>query len=444
MSFIKAHLIPLLCALVVVLALGALFIWPLSSYSATLKERMESRIKVMEVIRTAGIQPIVIPGLPPFNGPITDAVITARKTVQAQMHDMAEHINQLASKQNESNRIIRRDNVVIPLLDGNPQPNYLPEVRGVDPNDFTDAYMATFDRWTSLLVKGSKVPPENFDALHSGAAPDKTEVEAAWEVKRRKDLARLPTLPNGQVMNIPGSTVGSSAEMLEFMHGFVGDRAAGIRMYATRDCFQVRRPTDTAARIFEAFVDSWLQMDVVHTIDALNSEALDKLPAEERNVGRAPIKRLVHIAVGDGVGGATTSANLFAPEKPGTAGLDYARSLTGRASTDKYDITNVAIVLDLDPSSLNKFIATLYTQNNSYTVLGVKLATVDPFVAASDGYLYGSGQVVRAEIQVEAILFRPWTREIIPAGFGNSGAGPGVPGGPPGAGRNLAPGRRGS
>ena len=63
---------------------------------------------------------------------------------------------------------MRRGKKVIPLLDGIPEPNYLPVVSNderqnpnadpgvnADPTEFTDVYNSTFDHWISLLATGS-------------------------------------------------------------------------------------------------------------------------------------------------------------------------------------------------------------------------------------------------------------------------------------------------
>jgi hypothetical protein len=182
-----------------------------------------------------------------------------------------------------------------------------------------------------------------------------------------------------------------------------------------RSSFQIRAKATNEGQIFEQLVDCWLQADVVSAIDALNSRVLEKLPPESQNVSASPIKRLIHITVGSGPNAG--SALFLAADRRAGAALDYSKSMTGRAGTDKYDVTTMTIQMDIDPSYINQFIAELYRRNNSYTVLNTKIATVDPFWAASNGYIYGRGQVVTLELDVEAILFRGWTSSIIPPSY---------------------------
>jgi hypothetical protein len=104
----------------------------------------------------------------------------------------------------------------------------------------------------------------------------------------------------------------------------------------------------------------------------------------------------------------------------GPTGPDYSLSLTGHSPNDRFDLTYVRLVVEVDPSRLNDFIGSIYRQNNSYTVVNMSLQSVDPLEAASTGYLYGDTPVVRADLLLEAIFFRDWTLPIMPASVKSS------------------------
>jgi hypothetical protein len=99
--------------------------------------------------------------------------------------------------------------------------------------------------------------------------------------------------------------------------------------------------------------------------------------------------------------------------------IHYEVGMSGRSGGKTYDIVNMNILVDIEPEKLAAFIDELYKQNMGYTVSGIQIKTVDPLDRVSNGYLYGENQVVEAEIQVECLLFRSWTRPIMPDGESN-------------------------
>jgi hypothetical protein len=202
-----------------------------------------------------------------------------------------------------------------------------------------------------------------------------------------------------------------------------------------------------------------LQSDVVKAISTLNASVV---PVTSKDIGKSPVKRLIHIAVGNNarvkVGqapglpfslnnqpaavltgtGTSDSGDLFftsqsasgiqgtmAPPVPvngGGAGpvpvtpntLDYELSMTGHSSGGDYDVVLMSIWMDIDPAYLNRFKDQLYHQNMGYTVIGERFKTVDPLERTSNGFIYGEGQAIEVQLQVEAILFRGWTTPLMP------------------------------
>jgi hypothetical protein len=94
--------------------------------------------------------------------------------------------------------------------------------------------------------------------------------------------------------------------------------------------------------------------------------------------------------------------------------IDYNLGMTGRAAGGEYDVVQISVIMDLDPAALEKFIDQLYRENMGYTVTNMQFRTIDPLDRASNGYLYGEVQTIEAEIQLEGILFRSWTRPLMP------------------------------
>jgi hypothetical protein len=111
--------------------------------------------------------------------------------------------------------------------------------------------------------------------------------------------------------------------------------------------------------------------------------------------------------------GGAAPADPNAQAAPNTVNWDL--SMTGRSAGADYDVVQVSILVDIDPAYLNAFVNELYKQNMGYTEVCRQIQTVDPLDRASNGYLYGDGQVVEAEIQLESLFFRSWTIPLMPA-----------------------------
>jgi hypothetical protein len=215
-----------------------------------------------------------------------------------------------------------------------------------------------------------------------------------------------------------------------------------------------------AHEVFESLLDAWFKSDAVQAIADVNDAVLSKLPEADRNVAHAPIKRLMDVRVGNDAKGVRlgtfsnqgsvaaggnqltgTNTSLFmlpqtvqvedvvmegdtenetgevvAPP-PAVAlenTIDTMRSMTGRASGKDYDVTLMQICMDIDPAYLNKFIDALYRQNMGYTVLNLRWRTVDPLDRATNGFVYGETQVIEVDMLIEGLLFRDWTKPLMP------------------------------
>jgi hypothetical protein len=418
MKFVKTNLYLIICGVVVALAVGSVF-WPFGSWQEDLRADMTARIGKVQEIKTIEQQKTeVIPGGKTIVGPIQPNVITARKEAQEYMKSQASSIADLASGQNQANRAVLKGNRVIPMLGGKELPGYLPELAaGTDAHDYKEWYVKVTTAWAALLAGTDQIV---------AAAPTTTEVNAAMEADAKARAAAAPTYRGSQTPEYLAAAGIDTAKRLEFLRKFVSTRAAAIRMYVTVDNFDreawaagTGAPVDT--QIFESLVKCWLQQDVVNAIDAVNRDAQGN---PTRDVGQSGIKRLEWIKVGGGESGTSglfltsgSAGPTMGPGAgPGAAALaSAAKTMTGRVSNDLYDVVVMNVAMVVDPAKLNAFFDQLYRQNNAYTVLNVKQTTVDPFQAASDGYLYGQTQCIHVEVQVEALLFRKWTAPIMPA-----------------------------
>jgi len=470
MKFIKANLTLVICGAVVVLALVAWLVWPLPSMRADLLTKMTARYQDKTTIDHIGSTQLQLPGQEkPVVGPPNGKWVDAKKHVIDAIQSQKTQVETLSHDINSHGRV----NGSVPILPlavgsgakwtlGKEEPGCLPRVSGnAAAISFKQDYGAQFAGWTTILAKGTVTPGQTFDAAMKAAGSlSETDLKALYN----DDLKKRPFLTGAS--GGQGGAAADPADEQRFDRNTLLNRAKDVQMYVDRTAFQVRPwlssdEPPTEEQIFTAMVDSWLQADVVRAIREVNNPG----GKASKDVSQSPVKRLLHITVGNaarthvvsagaaaqsngGGGGGSQIANdpsLFftsaeaaqAPGSPsgpmlGTAvgggggsapaapaapnAIDYNVSMTGHASGGQYDVVLMSIWMDIDPAKLVDFMDQLYQQNVGYTVTNVQLKTVDPLDRAANGYIYGNGQAVEAEIQVEAILFRGWTTPLMPAG----------------------------
>jgi hypothetical protein len=54
-------------------------------------------------------------------------------------------------------------------------------------------------------------------------------------------------------------------------------------------------------------------------------------------------------------------------------------------------------------------------RRNFMTVLDVKVRPADPFLAASEGFIYGKNPVSEVDLVIESVWLREWTAPLMPA-----------------------------
>jgi hypothetical protein len=472
MKYIKENLTLVIVGAVVLLLMVATFGYPLPQWKDDLRARMDEKAKQAQAIRDMASKAIELPGAQTQKGvPNADWVEEKKKVIESS-NNARTKVSEEARRDNQKSRVNDRNEPLLPiprsvdlsqvgvaLVDSTTQKPILPHSN--DPMEFKNNYQRVFRIWTNLLAAGTLT-----DTGPAPSTPPKLEdLQQLYAAQLAAEIANLPKQNGVPVAGGGGAAPLTNRKFYEFAKGAVMNRAAGLQMYIEpspigfqiRDwAFHDQPPTDE--QIFDGLVDLWIQADIVKAITQINNKAMGVGP--DRNVGKAAIKRLTRIIIGNNartrqLGGTTPGAGgmpvaganaqiqdpgaLFfsstnasstggggspVPVNPGGAPaqaqsnapdntISYDLSMTGRSAGGQYDIVHVSILVDIDPAQLNGFEKALYMQNMGYTVEGEQTRTVDPLDRASNGYLYGDGQVVEAEIQVEALLFRSWTAALI-------------------------------
>jgi hypothetical protein len=471
MKFVKENLTLVICGAVVVLFLVfalAPLPYTVPSLNSDLKAQMAERWSYRDTIKNWAKEPIELPGGIKDKGVPPQGWVEAKNELIKGMEQQQKEVENLAKQYNSQGRLDKAGVPILPLMsqasEGMPIPGYLPKITA-DAMAYKMNYGQLVKRWTGLLATGGAVDMEPEAVL----PPRAERLKLDWDESEKVRISKLP--PGGGGGSFSGGT-NTKAER-DYAKRMVISRATNLQMYVMDNAFQVRdwfsgttQPDET--QIFESLVDSWFQADVVKAIAAVNGPVLKALPAaSDRNVFKAPVKRLSRIIVGNnaknqvlsaptqssggaaatpgvtvfeggqlffmgtnagggtaGAGGApvsvagsnqgllSTGASVVLPDTPNKT--DYTLGMTGRSAGKTHDVVYMSVTMEIDPAYLNKFIDQLYRQNMCYTVTNMQMRSVDPLVRASEGFLYGDVPVVEVQMLVECLLFRSWTEAVMP------------------------------
>lgn len=298
-------------------------------------------------------------------------------------------------------------------------------------------------------------PPvdQPFAGLNAGMPPSGEEITRAIQIAQTDFLSSLLSrrsidqLTPGERQNLVKAQQRKVLELLR-------DRAAALDIYAyvpqdareivpnspfPLDDSAIRRPEQpehaTPEEIWEGQMSLWIQQDLIEAIARAN-----RVDQSRSGVLEAPVKRLLRVAVVPGCVGlwGNRGGFVFQPGQvgqfvnpyamttagpPGTAAPtvsvpspttdDYSITPTGRVSNSVFDVRHVWLTVVVDVARLPELFEAL-AQVNFMTVLAVRYQDVDEYQALAEGFVYGSGDVVQAEMLIETIWFRSWTKDYMP------------------------------
>lgn len=211
------------------------------------------------------------------------------------------------------------------------------------------------------------------------------------------------------------------------------ESTSDIAFYASLNSMEVpgfdRTKVHSLAELFEWQWKYWIHEDVL--------KALYQANRSYPSVVEAPVKRLIWMGVGGSVaaargastpdpgqgmmmgsGGYDDGAQAVSaggpPDPKAEAPVDFSISLTGRVSNSLYDVRYVNLELIVDTSKIPEVLDAL-ARWNFMTVIHLKTTPADPYLAAANGYYYGSAPVSLVLMTLETVWFRQWTTPFMPA-----------------------------
>lgn len=202
----------------------------------------------------------------------------------------------------------------------------------------------------------------------------------------------------------------------------------------------------TVDNLWDGQMSLWIQQDLVRAIALAN-----RVHDPHVNVLNAPVKHLLGMRVNPGYIGLTTGAEtsgqsgaspmMMNPmmmemyggmgsmgEMPGEGfgeeetqvdpdrellAPKFKFGLTGRFSNPLYDIRHATLSVIVDARRLHELLQAI-NHINLMTVLEVKLTDVNEYNYMQQGFFYGEGDLVQADIKIETIWLRQWTQQYMP------------------------------
>jgi hypothetical protein len=413
MEIVKKNLISIICGVVALAAVVAVFVWPLDGFFETLKGKATARAQIVSKVTSLRNKPRVLPTIDPnpntqkvqrlTNYPSSKIIamgIEAQKAMHAEsvaMYDYAWKLNQ------------KGHGLVVP--------GTLPEPTSTS---------AAFN-----FRKNLKDALDNLrnNELAAGIPPTaeqlKIRQEAVAEEITKRDLVIVDGMPTNQDL-VDGRIKEAQDKLPDLMKKEMAEKN---KMYIdpatvlTVPSTLPENTSPTAAAIWSAQVTYWIDSDVASAIAELN--------ANSTSVLNSPIKNLVMLSVPDGaIGGSIGPGSagrgaVADPDAPtlATGGRPDATialpdpgnaSPTKRASNNLYDVVEFKLQLDMQSDKIPLFLKTLAT-NRFITVTRLEMEPVDSQVKQLEGYVYGEQPVVTLKLDCEALFMREWTIPLMPS-----------------------------
>jgi hypothetical protein len=168
-----------------------------------------------------------------------------------------------------------------------------------------------------------------------------------------------------------------------------------------------------ANELWFAQVGLWVQQDICEAIAGLNKEAVDRITTGEACVENSPVKRIVGMKVWGYVSPAGRLIDFPSlDDGRGIFGDAAPVSFTGKVANEQFDVVKFTVVLVVDQREVQRVIDAI-GRVNFYQCIGASYEQVPP-TDFNEGYLYGTGPVVRATLHFEGYLARAIYLELMP------------------------------
>lgn len=416
LDIIKANMIALSCAVIALVAIVAIFVWPIPGIFETLRGEVAARKQVSTDIETLTNAPRTLPNVDPanseavpLNGFPTKPVIAEGKAAIQKVKDGSKSVLDAAVKSNARQPLV---------------PGILPKTDSISRGKFRDEYVKVTAQY------GEHVNDGIIHTVLHGTLPPTAEELAAADAARTSEIqkALLQTNNMGVAQNGPQVEAELATMRAKLPMQQRVSRAMNNQIYVSPGAVEIHPDMDTIGKlndvsVFNAQFSLWLQTTVLEAIANANRNA--------KNVLDAPVKHLLSLrvpmnmadpnvaaqSVGFGAPAeAPAAATVLASDASGTITPKYEVDPLGYASNSMYDAIRIQLVLRIDATRLSESIAAL-SQNHLIKVRNVNFRTVSAGSALTEGFYYskdGKAALVEVELDCDVLILRAWLVPYMP------------------------------
>lgn len=428
MDIVKKNLVSIICGVLALAALVAVFIWPLDGYFEELQDKVKKRAALQSEINGLLTKQRVPPTFDPNNP-----------------NPNAERLKSFPSA-----RVIEAGNKAVEGVQKQSKTVYLYAV-GLNEKGHE-----------KLAVAGSLPAPSNTIALnyrrnYEAELKRLRDVElkagtppTADEVTKRKEaiitkLEKDYIVVDGQITNKEVVESRIKEQLAKVIPDMQREMATSYQMYLDPNVvLRVPQTIPTGGQIPDpvsiwwAQLEFWITSDVVKTIKDVNSGSKSVLtsPVKSIRLLDVPHNFFPPINVTGGVrpgglggglggggvegGGAEGGGEGAGEQAPLSLADAIVQPLpenpatpTKRTGNAVFDVVHFTMIIDIEADKLPLFIKTL-TANRFLSVKRVEWVAVDSLLMQANGYVFGPKPVITATLECEAVFMRGWTTRYMP------------------------------
>ena len=421
MEIVKKNLVSIICGVIALMALVAVFVWPLDGYYDALRTKADNRAKVQGKISGLLSKSRTVPVFDPNNPTATTLTAFPSKVVIDRAKVATQGVAGTSDKVVSSAIQLNEFGHELVLPNSLPTPINQPIAI-----KFRRVLQDALDELrTQELLAGIPPTPEEFN----------NRADILWK-SMQKDII---VLPDGSTPNIDQVMARYQDKINKLPDEMKAEMATKNKMYI--DPMNVMRvsaslPADgnspSRESIWWSQVAFWITKDVAMAIKDVN--------ASSKTVTDSPIKNLLALQIPEDffppgvaamasapVGGIAGGRGADAPSDtaatpPVTGGLPdptlplpdgSAQTPTKRISNNLFDVVQFKMTLDIEADKIPLFLKTLAT-NRFITVTRMEMNPVDSQLKQILGYVYGPRPVVTLDLDCEALFLRQWTLKWMP------------------------------
>ncbi len=396
MSTAMKHKVPIICGVVALAAVIAVFVYPLPSMAEDVQTQANERVAAHNEVNGLLTKTRVLPTVDPRNSepePLevfpNQAIIEQGTALKDAVASQAATLYDAAVQLNAREQLVR---------------GALPNPSGTAGFEFRDRYGRFMQQTLPFEILGAGIPP--------------TQDQVTQAVQARSEEARRMAAVFG---NANDSQLQLSIDKFqrEIPNQMRGEVAATHAVYISPEALSINtemisseaRPAPET--IWYAQLGLWIQQDIAEAIKAINGSST--------SVADSTIKHLMSVTIepapyllppvaggGDVAAGPSLATNPTQPITP-----NFAVSETGRVSNGMYDVVNFDTTLVVDAARVPEVLAR-FVEGRLFYIRAINLTAVDPRIASAEGYLYGPNPVVQLELSCQALFLRRWTEPLMP------------------------------